>query len=135
KRVHARLRHAMAVRCRAGAQLFSLNRGPGSAKQREERCIAPGTQNNQLNIASISSCDAWPASPASFGPLSRRAAPTRASVAAGARALVAAWSALVVSMSTNWGLMNLLVAISLMMALPVRTLKLQAPLAQTTLTK
>src|SRR5947209_1517452 len=33
-----------AVRCRAGAPVALLYRGPGSAKQREERCIAPGTR-------------------------------------------------------------------------------------------
>jgi hypothetical protein len=39
----------MAVRCRAGAvQSAGIWYGPGSAKQREERCIAPGTHDSSL---------------------------------------------------------------------------------------
>ncbi len=50
KRVYARLRRAMALRAvllrRAGAvQNAGVWCGPGSAKQREERCIAPGTRD------------------------------------------------------------------------------------------
>src|SRR5260370_42213210 len=46
QRVYARLRRAMAVRCRAGAHILrDVVVGPGSAEQREERCTASGTQN------------------------------------------------------------------------------------------
>src|SRR5947209_323486 len=42
----------MAVRCRAGAVTNAgVCDGPGSAKQREERCIAPGTRQNEKRRA------------------------------------------------------------------------------------
>jgi hypothetical protein len=42
-----------------------------------------------LNIASMSSCEAWPMSPSSLGPLSSLASPSRVSTIGGACALMA----------------------------------------------
>src|SRR5947209_15805865 len=46
-----------AVRCRAGVPVFTrqANRGPGSAKQRQERCIAPGTRAYSISFSHSSS--------------------------------------------------------------------------------
>src|SRR5581483_3247607 len=43
----------------------------------------------QSNSASMSSCEAWPTSPSSFGPLSSLASPSRVSAIGGACALIA----------------------------------------------
>nr|GAJ32772.1 hypothetical protein BDOA9_0119670 [Bradyrhizobium sp. DOA9] len=80
----------------------------------------------QSNSASMSSCEAWPTSPASLGPLRSFSSSLRLSTGAGTWDLIASTPPQISIIALMCCSMNFMVVMTLLMRWPVRSWKLQA---------